>query len=405
MPTISLTNRSALRKSDLREANQRLLLNIVRQNVGTSRADVARITGFSPSSVTFIVKRMMRDGLLSEAPCEDYAQVGRRPLILRLLPESRIAAGVEIGRTEARIAIAGLDGSILKQRSVPWQVDHHVFLTRVRDAIRTLARSVASGHLLGVGVSLPGTIDRATGKVAACENLGWYGIDAGRIISEGIAAPFYFENDAKLSALSEMWFSEPGTKPLENFVFTLFRQGLGTGVVIEGRLFHGSSGEASEFGHTSLYPDGRRCVCGGIGCWEEYSSQRALERIYSERRGAAHRKRETDADEIVLLARKGNPLALEVLREVATHVGMGFANLNAAFNPEAIVVGDYLASGWDLMGDWVWATLRLRASQRYLARLRIIPSKHGRDSALKGALALVLSRFFSEPAPNGHRRP
>jgi predicted NBD/HSP70 family sugar kinase len=388
-----------LRKSDLRDANQRLLLNILRQNHGISRADIVRITGFSQSSVTFIVNRMIRDGLLTEAPSEGPAQVGRRPLILSLRPAALLAAGVEIARSGARIVIADLRGSVLKQRSVAWQPDPYIFLPRVRDAIRTLAAGLPGGRLLGVGVSLSGTIDRATGRVIAAENLGWFDLDAGRLLSERIPARFYFENDAKLRALAEHWFCEPGGRPLENFVFLALRYGLGTGVVLEGKLLHGSSGEASEFGHTSLYPDGRRCVCGGIGCWEEYASQRALERLYAERRPASGDQPPPHAEDIIRLARHGDPVALQVLRETANYLGMGFANLNAAFNPEAIVVGDYLASGWDLMKDWVWEALRSRAPHRYLTRLRILPSRHGRDSALLGALALVLCSFFTGSGP------
>lgn len=397
---MSLPRRSALRKSDVRETNERLLLNIIRQNLGVSRADLARITGFSPSSVTFVVNRMIRDGLLSESPSEAPAQVGRRPLILRLRPESLFAVGVEITRSEARIACAGLDGRISKLRTVPRHQDHHVFLVRVRDAIRAMAGRKSGGRLLGVGVSLAGTIDRATGYVVAAENLGWFGIDVGQVLSDGLAAPFYYENDAKLSALAERWCCEPGSKPLDNFVFLTLSPGLGTGVVIEGRLFHGSTGEASEFGHTSLFPDGRRCVCGSAGCWEEYASQRALERLYAEKRGDPCPQPCVDADAIIRLARDGDSMALEVLRETASYLGMGCANLNAAFNPEAIIVGDYLAAAWDLMEDGVWDSLRLRAPNRYLTQLRIAPSRHGRDSALMGALALVLSTFFTGSGQN-----
>jgi len=393
-------HRSALRKADVREANQRLLLNIIRQNQAASRADIVRITGFSASSVTFIVNRMLRDGLVSESGSEHHAQVGRRPLILRLRPESLVAAGVEIARSGARLAIADLNGAILKQRTVPWHPDYHAFLARVRAALRTLTASVAPDRLLGVGVSISGTTDHATGRVVAAENLGWFSVDAGSILSEGSTAPFHFENDAKLRALAERWFCEPGGKPLDNFVFLAMCPGLGTGVIIDGHLFHGATGEASEFGHTILYPGGRSCVCGGAGCWEEYASQRALERLYSERCGAAGRRRRPNAEEIVHMARQGDAVAQESLRITATHVGLGCANLNAAFNPEAIIVGDYLASAWDLMKDHIWEILRRQAPHRSLSALRIVPSKHGRDSALKGALALVLSRFFTEPGPS-----
>src|SRR6185295_19157287 len=97
---MSVTSRSALRKSDLRDANESLLLNIIRQDLGTSRADIVRITGFSPSSVTFIVNRMIRDGLLSETLSEGQVKVGRRPVTLRLQPRALMAVGVEIARSE-----------------------------------------------------------------------------------------------------------------------------------------------------------------------------------------------------------------------------------------------------------------------------------------------------------------
>ena len=397
MPTLTPATPGALRKSDVREANERLVLNIIRQTPEISRAGIVRTTGFSPSTVTFIVNRMMRDELVYEVESQGPPQVGRRPVALRLRPEAKIVVGVEISPHQARIVTADLDGNILARRVARRQADHHHFLARIRAAIQTLTEGISGGRLLGIGVSLPGTIDRATGRVIAAENLGWFDVEAGRILSEGVAANFYFENDAKLGALAERWFCEPGSKPLENFVFVVMRQGLGTGVMIEGRLFHGASGEASEFGHTSLYADGRRCVCGNIGCWEEYASERALERLYAEQRGSGNGAGRQGAAEILRMARKGDPFALAALREMARCVGIGFANLDAAFNPEAIVISGYLATGWDLVEEWVWEALRSRAPRHRIGNLRIIPARHGADSQLMGTVALALDRFFTQP--------
>jgi predicted NBD/HSP70 family sugar kinase len=401
---VSLTGGNVLRKSDLREANQRLLLNIVRKNPGASRADLARITGFTPSSVTFIVNRMIGEGLLAEVPSPGHSRVGRRPLILNLLPEARAAAAVEITASGARLVLSDLNGKSLRQRSVHWTPGPEVFLARVRDALQSLLARVPPARRLGVGVSLPGTIDRSSGMVLAAENLGWFGVDAGAILSASAGAPLYFENDAKLGALAETWFCPPGSLPLKNFIYLTLHPGLGTGVVIDGKLFHGSTGAASEFGHTSLFAEGRPCVCGSTGCWEEYASQRAVERSYAERLGSGPRPHPR-VEEIVRLAREGDAAASSVLRETAGYLGIGVANLNAAFDPEAILVGDYLASAWDLMGPWVLDALRSRAPNRYFSRLRIIPSRHGRDAALKGALALVLSHFFAGTVPGNGSVP
>lgn len=402
MVKVQLSSRSPLLKSHLREANERLLLNMIRQNADLSRADIVRVTGFSASSVTYIIKRMIKAGLVCETPSDRPARVGRQPLTLSLKPEALIAAGVEILGTGARVITADLQGTILNQRFVPRESDHVVFLVRVRDAIHALTSNLGRRNLLGVGVSLPGTIERKTGRVIAAENLGWFDVDAGGILTEGSSAKFYFGNDAHLGALAERWFCQPGTRPLENFVYVILRQGLGTGVVVDGSLLRGATGEASEFGHTTLFADGRRCPCGSVGCWEEYASQRALERLFAERAGLRNGSPEADAEQVIRLARAGDALALKVLEEIAGYVGIGFANINAALNPEAIVVGDYLASAWDLMKDWVWDTLRSRAPLRQLRLLRIFPSRHGADSTLLGTVALVLSTFF---APTADSRP
>lgn len=398
MVKVQLSSRSPLLKSHLREANERLLLNMIRQNTDLSRADIVRITGFSASSVTYIIKRMIRAGLVCESPTERPARVGRQPLTLKLKPEAMIAAGVEILGTGARVITADLHGTVLAQRFVPRELDHIVFLVRVRDSIRALTANLGGRTLLGVGVSLPGTINSATGRVIAAENLGWFDIDVGGVLSEGLSPKFHFGNDAHLGALAERWFCEPGARPLENFVYVELGQGLGTGVMIEGSLLRGATGEASEFGHTTLFADGRRCLCGSVGCWEEYASQRALCRLYAEKAGLSADSGTPSADEIIGLARDGNPLALTALAEIAGYLGIGFANINAAFNPEAIVVGGSLASAWDLMKDQVWDTLRTRAPMRQLRLLRLFPSRHGADSTLLGTVALVLSTYFAPTA-------
>jgi predicted NBD/HSP70 family sugar kinase len=392
MSRVSPSVRGGLRKSDVREANERFIMNLIRQTPGISRTDLVRITGFSSSTMTFIVNRLLRGGLVEEEPTEGSGQLGRRPVGLCLKPEAVVIVGVELRESEALIVSADFHGTILSSRTASRHSDPNVFLGRVHEAIRRTASLYPKERLAGVGVSLAGTIDRATGRILASENQGWFDVEAGRILSQGIDAPFYFENDAKLGALAERWFCEPGERPRDNFIFITTRDGLGTGVMIGGKLLHGSMGQASEFGHTVLFPDGRPCVCGNTGCWEEYASKRAVERDYRERvRNGAGR----GVEAIIELARAGDPTASAVLMEAAEALGIGFANLNAAFDPEALVVSDYIASAWDLIGERVWQCVRKRSPNRYLTHFRILRARHGSDSSLMGALALVLSHFFS----------
>lgn len=403
MPAVTFTTGGALKKSALRQANERLVLNSIRQNVSISRADIVRITGLSPSSVTFIVKRLKRDKLICEDKIEGQPQVGRQPTALHLRADARLAMGVEITLSGARIALVGLDDVVIARRTVAWHGNCAIFLDRVHTAIRSMAEPLARGQLLGVGVSLPGNIERATGRVIAAENLNWIDVAAGNMLRRDLDLPFYFENTAKLSALAEMWSSDRDPQPLRNFIAVVPKGGLGTGVVINGQILQGASSVASECGHIVLYPEGRRCQCGNKGCWEQYVSDLAASRLYAERSGRADA--DIEAREIVALARGGDEAANLVLADVARDFGLGLVNLTMAFNPEAYILGDYLGDAWDLIGDSVWGVLRARVPAYVLTGLRIAPSRHGTDAPLVGATALVLSSFFSRFDHGSQMRP
>lgn len=359
-----------------------------------SRADIVRMTGLSPSSVTFIVERLKREKMICDHEAENHSRVGRPPSALRLRPDAKMAVGVDITLSGSDIALADLTGRVVRRTQVPWYPSYELFFDRVHGAIHAMVESLSPKQVLGVGVGLPGYIDRSTGKVLAAENFNWFGVEAGRLLRKRLSFPFYYENNAKLSALAETWCSKAGAKRLANFVFVTMRGGLGTGVIVNGRILQGASSAAAEFGHTILYPDGRRCPCGNTGCWEQYASDLALCRAYATENGGASGTQH-DPEAIVRLAREGDPIALRVLRDTAQQVGVGFVNLVMALNPEAIVVGDYLAAGWDLVEDVIWSVLRSRVPSYYLAGVRIFPSEHATDSSLIGAVALVLSQFFT----------
>jgi predicted NBD/HSP70 family sugar kinase len=396
MPGVTFTTGGALKKSALRQANERLVLNAIRQNPLLSRSDLARVTGLSPSSVTFIVKRLKRERLVCEEKTDGPAQVGRQPIALRLRAEARLAVGVEITLAGARLVLSGLDDKIIARKTIPWHRNCEVFLNRVHGAIRGFVDPLAPGQALGVGVALPGYIERSTGKVLAAENFNWFGIEAGSLLRRDLDLPFYFENGAKLSAFSELWLSERDPAPLRHFVAIQPRCGLGTGVIINGQILQGAISGASEFGHIVLYPDGKRCQCGNTGCWEQYASDFALCRRYAEQSGLTEEaSANLEAEGIVREARQGNALAHRVLIETAADLGLGFVSLVMAFNPEAILVGDYLAEAWDMIEETVWSVLRQRVPAYLLAGLRIAPLRHGADASLAGAVALVLSAFLS----------
>ncbi|HUQ91644.1 MAG TPA: ROK family transcriptional regulator, partial [Bryobacteraceae bacterium] len=289
--SVTFTTHGALRKSALRQANQRLVLNAIRENPQLSRIEISRITGLSPSSVTFIVKRLAKDKLIREEKVEGLTLIGRPPTILRLLPSARYAVGVDIAPSGCRVALADWTGHILEAQSIPWESNPETLLRALHGAIRSFVSAKPGPRMLGVGISVPGTWDHSARTVTSAVNLGWKDVPVAPLLEKGFDVPMYFDNNANLSALGERWFRSQGAKPLENFVFVTLGSGIGTGLIVGGQVLHGAFGRAGEFGHMTIFPDGRRCLCGNRGCWEEYASDRALIRIYqdkTERRASIH---------------------------------------------------------------------------------------------------------------------
>lgn len=392
MPSVTFTTRGALRKSALREANERLILSAVRQNPSISRPDLARITGLSASSISFIVNRLKQAHMILEEPVDNHARVGRRPTALRLAADAKTAIGVEVAITGSRVALVDLEGKKLREKVVPWHPNYEIVAQRLHAAVAAMLGRSAAGNVLGVGVGIPGSLESRTGRVIAAENLNWFNVEFGRLLRGRLALPFRFENNARVAALAERWFRTPGDRELHDFVFVMMSGGLGAGIITNGRLLEGFSGTAGEFGHISLHPEGRPCSCGSRGCLEEYASDRALLRYYAEESGG----NSLPAAEAVLeLAGGGDRAALAAVHRMARELALGLSNLVWIFNPEAVVVGGCAGEAWRLVEEPLWEVLRSRLPEYVRAALRVLPSKHTADAVLLGAASLVFSHFFT----------
>ena len=390
MRPVTFTTKGALGKASLREANERLVLTHIVHQPGISRLAIARSTSLSPSAITGIVERLKDAGLVVDEKTEATAMVGRPPSNLRLVKGSRNVVAVEITPFDASLAVADLVGNIVDRREVAADKDPETFLERAHKALVELIEGT-SAPILGVGVSIQGILDPATGQVIAATNLNWRNVEAIRILRQGIDLPFYWDNNANLSALAEQWFAAPGSASLDNFVFVTLRGGLGTGLIFGGHLVQGATARAGEFGHTVLYPDGRKCLCGNHGCWEEYASDKALCRLYHEHGG----EEICDSLEVIRRAKAGDVAALAATAEVGRNLGLGLMNVITGLNPAAICLDDFAACGWDLIEPAIWDVLRSRVPDYWLAGVRIFPSEHAIHASLSGAVALALSKYFT----------
>jgi predicted NBD/HSP70 family sugar kinase len=327
------------------------------------------------------------------------AGIGRKPTNLYLNAEKFWSLGVQIGRQETLLALADVNGKIQRRHSLETLADAPRFFARLAREIKGLIDSQRSRtSVAGIGVSLPGYIEKATGNIIAAENFGWMNVPAGDWLRKNLNIPFYFENNAKLSAFAEIWFGDHRDHSLRNVICVTSRDGIGTGIIINGEIYNGARDGAAEFGHVSLFPYGERCSCGNYGCWEIYASDMATIKRYQQAHNGsqAHSGREeVTIHQIIQRAQEGEKSARKALQSTAKYLGLGIANLVYGFNPEMVIVGDNLKDAWEIIGDIVVETVRGRVPGYYIEGLRIVPSSGKDSSSLLGAIALVLAHNFT----------
>ena len=256
-----------------RAFNQRLVLRALHDRSPLSRADLARLTGLTRTSVGDLVGTLLDDGLI-EAVGRGRSSGGRSPILLRVAPDGRHLIGLDLGEAEFGGAVVNLHGEILSSMRLP--VDGRTgdaaveLVEHLVDALRTDDRSI----LLGIGIGAPGVIDTTTGTVRWSVNLDWAELRLGPLLEERYGVPVAVANDSHAAALAELtFFRRP--RP-NNLVVIKVGRGVGAGVIINGQLFQGDGYGAGEFGHVSIGSADTPCRCGRTGCLETTTSMRAL---------------------------------------------------------------------------------------------------------------------------------
>ncbi len=401
MRKIDLNNSERAGKHTIKEINQKLILNLIREQQPISRAEIAKKTKLQRSTVTIITNRLQQRKWIYEGETGHYSG-GRRPTNLYLNEEQFHALGVAIGREDTTLAVADLNGKLLSREHIKTKTDDPKFFTHLSEKISKFAAQSTRRtgvSIAGVGIGLAGYIEKSSGKIIAAENFGWFNIAAGEQLRKHIKEPIYFENNAKLAAFAELWFGESRNGASRNLVYVTTHDGLGTGLILNGEIFNGARDGAAEFGHFSLFPDGERCVCGNYGCWEMYASDRATIKRYihafDNSKLPFQKPEKISILDVIERARQGEEAARKALDSTARYLGLGITNLILGLNPEMVILGDELATAWDLMEETILKTVQGRVPPYYLEGLKIKASTIKESPTLLGAVALVLANVFS----------
>jgi predicted NBD/HSP70 family sugar kinase len=235
----------------------------------------------------------------------------------------------------------------------------------------------------GIGISLPGRADPRLEKLIFAPNLKWPVSSIKSRIQRATGLHVEMDNVANACALSEVWFGD--SDGLHDLVVVNVSEGIGTGIFANGQLLRGANGMAGEFGHVQMETNGPQCGCGGRGCWETLSSNRAGLRYYEELSGAAA---PPSFAALVKMAQADDVHAIKALEKMSSFLGRGLHMIASALAPSEIVIVGDITSAWYMFGPIVEAELRQNALSK---EPRLRPSFEGNTARLRSAVALVMN--------------
>lgn len=391
MRRINLRKAQAARLNTIRDINRQIVLNYVREREPISRAEIARETQLQRSTISAIVESLKLEGLVEEIG-EGESTGGRRPTLLRLRSKEALAIGVAITPTLTTIATSDLAGRIIAQVQFLTDPDPESIFGKIETHIRTFLER--NRVIEGVGVSLPGLVDPATGTAIYVPYFKWRDLPVAEMITSSIGLPVVIDNDANAVALAELWFGRPEVSDARDFIMVLVAEGVGTGIIFDGQVYRGQRGAAGEFGHMVIGTHAPvACSCGNHDCWEAFASERAALARYMKSPNPSIKPPDS-FKELVDLALDGEEKARKALVETALCLGVGISNLVVGFSPEVVVVGGEIARAWELVESAFKETIE-HSVRRGLPSARILPSTLGENPTVRGALSLVLASKFA----------
>jgi glucokinase len=318
--------------------------------------------------------------------------------------ESPVLA-VDLGGTKVVTAIVSRKGQVMAREYYPTLAAEGPgsVINRIHAAIDRLlwANGVSVSELHSISVACAGAIDMSQGLVTSSPNLpGWCAIPFRDIMREKYGVNTYLINDAKAAALGECSFG--AGRGVNNLVYLTVSTGIGGGIIIDDKLYFGSSGSAGEVGHMTIDVNGPKCNCGNIGCWETLASGTAVAREARRRISGGERSSLTEtvegrieditAEKVGAAAQLGDSLALDIIGKAANYLGVGMVNLVNIFNPDVIIIGGGMAKVGDLLLNPAKQIVRERAFLVSAQAVRIVLAQLGDYAGVLGAAVFALQQ-------------
>ncbi len=391
--------RIGMNQDTVQAMNRRLLLFLLREQNLCSRAKLSQLSGLKQATVTNIINDFISWHLVKETGTLE-GKKGRRSIGITINTDRYLVASIRLARKYAIIALFDLNGKIIFKKNIETQSINSpikvidIIIKKLKEIIKIYKDKV----ILGLGIAIPGPFSTQEERIALMtENESWKNIAIKEVFENSLDIPIFFEHDANAGALAQLWYMQPTLidRFPEILIYVAAGQGVGAGVLIDGKILKGSIGTAGEIGHTSINFNGPLCSCGNNGCLEKYSSSIAYLRKINEK---SSNTIVADLDHAKKLIIEGDFISLQEYKKSVEYLGIGIINLVYSFNPEVIIVGDEMAKFLpDIMLDTLRKTLKKHVIPEIYNNLTISLSLTSEDEILCGGAIVVINQIFNSP--------
>lgn len=368
----------------MKSVNKSIVLNKILTSEPISRAQIAKETSITPPTVSSIVKELIQEGIVMEKEL-GVSNGGRKPTLLHINHDAFYIIGVDAGPSTNRCILTNLSGDILyrTESQIDSGITSQQFLDLLKKDIQFVIDQCSSQNkILGIGVAMHGVVDVDAGVSLVAPNLGLHHIPIKDELEKEFGFIVKVENDARAMALGESWFGHHGQ--VKSTLAVNIGNGIGGGLVFDGKLYHGAQDIAGEIGHMTIDMNGPICQCGNRGCLQTFATGAAI----------ARRANKETGEEVYQSAVSGDKSAVKVLEETGIIIGIGLTNLIHIINPELIVIGGGVAKAKDFIFAPLLETIQQRVLTKNAKETKIVMTKLLDDATLLGAVSLLLVELF-----------
>ncbi|SEH43044.1 glucokinase [Halobacillus karajensis] len=370
----------------IKNMNKKLVLKCIRDHEPISRSEISKRIHMSKPSVSLLVENLIQEGwVLETGTGESTISGGRKPVQLVFNPKSFYVIGVDIGGTKVSSGITCLNGHIYAYREFATKdyLEKDILERLYEDVNRMVEELHLTDHdIMGMGIGVPGVTNVKEGIVVDAPSMKWRNFPIRERVSQNFSFPVFVENDVNTSVLGEQWLG--AGKSLENIIYIAVGTGIGSGMILNGKLFRGSSYSAGEMGY--LVTDARKAkdyqpTIEGYGFLESIASGTSIGKRLS-----SLKSEHVTAKEAFELRRQGDKDAIEIVDSAIEHLGFGIANYISLFDPELVIIGGGVSGSFEEYEQ----TISKIIDEFTPKSCQVVPSTFGREAGVVGAVALFL---------------